>query len=128
MICLNPDCGKRTNCFSQPNFPGTKIAAGNLLLSFGILGAATSATRVFRVFEQVGMACVSLTTFFKYQQVSMHTLPYMVDVGDGCHDSMSHSAKFCAYTVFCCTVPHIIHFELIQVCYRFILLQYKHVN
>ena len=33
--CVNPDCGERTNWFSQPYFPGTKIAAGNLLLSFG---------------------------------------------------------------------------------------------
>ena len=72
-ICLNPDCGTQTNWFSQPNFPRTKIAAGNLLLSFGILVAGTSATNVFRVFKHVGMACVSLTTFFKYQWVSMHS-------------------------------------------------------
>lgn len=70
-ICLNPDCGKQTNWFSQPNFPGTKIAAGNLLLSFGVLVAGTSATKVFRVFKHIGMACVSLTTFFKYQRVSV---------------------------------------------------------
>ena len=79
-ICLNPDCGKQTNWFSQPNFPGTKIAAGNLLLSFGILVAGTSAIKVFRVFKHIGMACVSLTTFFKYQRVSIHTLPCMVDI------------------------------------------------
>ena len=38
--------------------------------------------------------------------------------GDGRHDSMGHSAKYCAYTIFCCTVPMIIHFSLVQVsCY-----------
>ena len=35
--------------------------------------------------------------------------------GDGRHDSMGHSAKFGAYTIFCCTVPMILHFALIQV-------------
>ena len=35
--------------------------------------------------------------------------------GDGRHDSMGHSAKFGAYTIFCCTIPMIIHFALVQV-------------
>ena len=38
--------------------------------------------------------------------------------GDGRHDSMGHSAKYYAYTVFCCTVPFILHFTLVQVCYK----------
>ena len=25
--------------------------------------------------------------------------------GDGRHDSMGHSAKYCAYTTFCCPIP-----------------------
>ena len=41
----------------------------------------------------------------------------LVIAGDGRHDSMGHSAKYCAYTVFCCTVPLIIHFALVQVQY-----------
>lgn len=28
---------------------------------------------------------------------------------------MGHSAKFCAYTMFCCNVPMIIHFGIVQV-------------
>ena len=39
----------------------------------------------------------------------------MKQLGDGRHDSMGHSAKFCAYTIFCCTSPMIIHFDIIQV-------------
>jgi hypothetical protein len=35
--------------------------------------------------------------------------------GDGRHDSMGHSAKFCAYTIFCYTFAQIIHFDLVQV-------------
>ena len=39
----------------------------------------------------------------------------IVIAGDGRHDSTRHSAKFCAYTTFCCTNPMIIHFDSIQV-------------
>ena len=35
--------------------------------------------------------------------------------GDGRHDSMGHSAKFCAYTMLCSTLGKIIHFNLVQV-------------
>lgn len=49
--CVTPDCGKQSKWFSQPLFPGTKIAAGKLLLSFGILVAGASATKVFRVYS-----------------------------------------------------------------------------
>ena len=38
-----------------------------------------------------------------------------VIAGDGRHDSMGHNAKYCAYTIFCCTHPGIIHFSLVQV-------------
>jgi len=38
----------------------------------------------------------------------------MAIAGDGRHDSMGHSAKYCAYTLFCCTVPLILDFSLIQ--------------
>ena len=43
----------------------------------------------------------------------------MIIAGDGRHDSMGHSAKYCAYTVFCCTIPFIIHFSIVQVCFHF---------
>ena len=39
----------------------------------------------------------------------------IIVAGDGRHDSMGHSAKYCAYTIFCCTVPLIIHFTIVQV-------------
>ena len=39
----------------------------------------------------------------------------VVIAGDGRHDSMGHSAKFCAYTIFCCPSPMIIHFDIVQV-------------
>jgi hypothetical protein len=55
----------------------------------------------------------------KYQEKMMAKLKAtgqpLVIAGDGRHDSMGHSAKYCAYTLFCCTVPLIIDFSLVQV-------------
>jgi len=39
----------------------------------------------------------------------------IVVAGDCRHDSMGHSAKYGAYTMFCCSLPMIIHFALVQV-------------
>ena len=35
--------------------------------------------------------------------------------GDGRHDSMGHSAKYGAYTMFCNTTASVVHFEMVQV-------------
>lgn len=37
--------------------------------------------------------------------------------GDGRHNSMGHSAKYCVYSMFCSSTGKIIHFDLIQVQY-----------
>ena len=50
---------------------GTSIPAGNLLLSFGTLTAGTSATKVIRALKHMGMACISLRTYFNHQCVSI---------------------------------------------------------
>ena len=39
----------------------------------------------------------------------------LVISGDGRHDSMGHSTKYGAYTIFCCTSAQIIYFSLVQV-------------
>ena len=41
----------------------------------------------------------------------------VVVAGDGRHDSMGHSAKYCAYTLFNCMSAKIFHFSLVQVLY-----------
>ena len=51
-FCANPKCQKReTIRRSQPEMPGARIAAGNFLLSFKILVAGASATKVRTVFN-----------------------------------------------------------------------------
>ncbi|XP_028394427.1 uncharacterized protein LOC114518614 [Dendronephthya gigantea] len=125
-ICANPKCGKTSKWFSQPYITGTMVPAGNLLLSFGILVAGTSATKLLRVFQHKGLKCFSLSTFFKHQHEKLFPVIYLhwkkyqeglisklknqddlMVSGDGRHDSMGHSVKYCAYTIFCCTVPFI---------------------
>lgn len=55
----------------------------------------------------------------KYQAQLIDKLKEVKDplvlAGDGRHDSMGHSAKFGAYTIFCCCTSAIIHFNLVQV-------------
>ncbi|XP_046842621.1 uncharacterized protein LOC124436695 [Xenia sp. Carnegie-2017] len=49
--CSNQKCGAATTWNSQPVMTGTSIPAGNLLLSFAIFTAGTSATKVIRVLQ-----------------------------------------------------------------------------
>ena len=68
--CGSPSCKQKEFVWhSQPNIEGTKLAAGDFLLSFAILLAGTSISKVQRVFNHMGMACISLSTFFTHQKV-----------------------------------------------------------
>ena len=67
----NPNCKQSDSVWrSQPNMEGTKIAAGNFLLSFATLVAGASISKVQRVLRHMGVACISLSTFFRHQKVS----------------------------------------------------------
>lgn len=69
--CSNPKCPKpKRTWHSQPFMPGTKLPAGNFLLCLAILLAGGSASKVFTVFRHMGLGCLYLNTFFKYQRVS----------------------------------------------------------
>ena len=50
-------------------------------------------------------------------QSQLKEMDAIVLAGDGRHDSMGHSAKYCAYSIFCCDDPinAIIDFSLVQV-------------
>ena len=67
-------CKKENTWHSQPTIPGSGIATGNFLLCMAILVAGGSASKVLNIFSHMGLGCVSLNTFFKYQRVSIgHT-------------------------------------------------------
>ena len=67
--CNNPECMKQSTWYSQPLIPGSHIPAGNFLLYLCILLTGGSATKVLQMFKHMGLGCVSLGTFFKYQRV-----------------------------------------------------------
>ena len=72
--CGNPKCSKRDLVWqSQPLLEDTKTAAGNILLSFTILLAGASASKVLRVFSHMGVARHSLRQFYRHQKVSNTT-------------------------------------------------------
>ena len=138
LVIVNQHCSKCGDyCYdwrSQPNTLGGKHAAGNVLLSFAILLAGASISKVLLVFRHMGLSAYSTRTFFAHQRnflfpvIISHWETYqaglieqlkdMGDViwsGDGRFDSMGHSAKYGAYTMFCNTVLKVIHFEILQV-------------
>ncbi|KAJ7380685.1 hypothetical protein OS493_007052 [Desmophyllum pertusum] len=88
---------------------GTRIPARNFLLCFVILLAGGSASKVIQIFNHMGLACISLSTFFQHQRdklfpaIYIHCKKYQARVldklkamgepltisGDGRHDSMA---------------------------------------
>ena len=133
-----PSCGDQSfRWSSQPLILG-KFPAGNILLSFAGLmaGASPNPNKILLVFKHLGLAAYSARTYFNHQKmflfpVILHywetyraslvtKLKDMKNVawsGDGRFDSMGHSAKYSAYTMFCPTIMKVVHFELLQVNY-----------
>ena len=64
-------CKKENVWHSQPTMPESSIPSGNSLLCMAILLAGGSASKVLQIFSHMGLGCVSLSTFFKYQRVSI---------------------------------------------------------
>ena len=125
-------CNDTMTWKSQPHLLG-KFPPGNILLSFAILSAGASTTKVLRVFKHMGLLGYNEVTYYyhqrhllfpsivkywrSYQKKILESLngKEVILAGDGRHDSMGHSAKYGTYTVFCCTVGLIIHIVLLQV-------------
>ncbi len=76
--CLNPKCPQRISTWhSQPLMPGTKISAGNFLLCMAALLSSGSFSKVRQMFLHMGLGCVSLNTYFRYQKVCIHISIYI---------------------------------------------------
>ena len=137
MVSIIQSCGKcGPQAFtwkSQPLVLG-RYPAGNVMLSFGILMAGASVGKILLVLKHMGLCAYSARTYFLHQSRFLFPsiLSYwesyrnklleelkgkeLVWSGDGRFDSMGHSAKYGVYTMLCCTVSKIVHFELCQVC------------
>lgn len=125
-------CSHKFDWDSQPCMLG-KFPAGNLLLSFGIFCAGASINKVLLVLRHMGVLVYHYPTYYYHQRNLL--IPTVVKfwrgyqakllkrlankevvlAGDGRHDSMGHSAKYCTYSIFCCTIGLIVHLVLIQV-------------
>jgi len=69
--CHNPKCPKKKLIwYSHPYMTDTKIPTGNFILSFAILVAGGSASKVFKIFDHMGLSCIRLSTFFQHQRVN----------------------------------------------------------
>jgi len=118
---------------SQPLILGG-YPAGNVLLSFAVLMAGGSIGKVLLVFKHMGLQAINVRTYFVHQTKflfpavlyywesyrekllnKIREIKEAVWCGDGRFDSMGHSAKFGAYTMFCNSIMKIAHFELLQV-------------
>ena len=137
MVTLTQDCPKcGDGAFiwrSQPLICG-KYPAGNIMLSFGTLMAGASISKILLVFKHIGISVCHIRTFFLHQKkfilpsILKHWESYRQGLvnevkqidnvswcGDGRFDSMGHSAKYGAYSMYCSSLNKIIHFELLQV-------------
>lgn len=111
-----------------------KYPEGNILLSFAILMAGASVNKTLLIFCHMGLCAYAVCTCFRHQRsfifpIVLHywqtypndlfkKLKGMEEIewsGDGCFDSMGHSAKYGVYTMFSTTIMKIVHFELVQV-------------
>lgn len=119
---------------SQPYMPQGKYPVGNMLLSFSVLMAGASISKVLLVLQHMGVCCYAGRTFFRHQKdfvvpvILNYWESYRADLvnklknvkdavwtGDGRFDSMGHSAKYGVYTMLCTTIMKIFHFEIVQV-------------
>ena len=137
MVTASQHCEKcGLNAFvwkSQPLVLG-KYPAGNIMLSLAVLMAGASISKITLVFKHMGLCMHGVRTYFKHQKLflfpvvlhywetyraklltKLKDLQDVVWSGDGRFDSMGHSAKYGAYTMFCCTLMKVVHFELLQV-------------
>lgn len=136
MVTVMQQCCKCKGFFwnSQSYMPHGKYPAGNILLSLAVLMAGASVSKVLLLFPHLGLCCYSSRTFFSHQRsfifptVIRHWELYRADLvsklkdmkdvvwsGDGRFDSMGHSAKYGAYTMFSTSIMKVVHFELVQV-------------
>lgn len=124
-------CGNRWRWTSQPKVG--EIPAGNLLLSSAIFFSGALPRKTLRVLSFMGMAAISLGTFFRHQAKYLHHTVMRVwkatqqnllsdlqggDLvlgGDGRNDSMGHCAKYGTYTLMDLQDNKIININTVQV-------------
>lgn len=126
-------CNKETKWDSQPFV--RNIPEGNLLMSAGILFTGCLPEPSIRMFQTMGCACISRSTFYYHQSHYLHPAIFHIwDIhqqsffsqlsdddhglilgGDGRSDSPGHSAKYGSYSLVELTHNAVIDIQLVQV-------------
>ncbi|KAK2548287.1 hypothetical protein P5673_031519 [Acropora cervicornis] len=137
MVIVNQHCmicGDNSYSWkSQPMMFNGRYPAGNVLLSFSMLMAGASISKILLVFKHMGLSAYNARTFFfhqtnflfpavlsyweRYQAALVEKIKNIKDAvwsADGRFHSMGHSAKFGVYALFCNTILKVVHFELLQ--------------
>lgn len=125
-------CNQVNKWQSQPFLLG-KFPVGNVLLSFAVLCAGASISKILLVLKHMGVIVYHKPAFFYHQRhllfpsIGKFWKSYQKNIidsldgkevvisGDARHDSVGHSAKYGTYTLFCCTIGLIIEIVLMQV-------------
>ena len=134
MVVVKQTCSKCAfgyEWYSQPIVSGKYAAAGNILLSFAIIMAGASISKMLLMFRHMDLCVYSARSFFRHQRnlviptILHYWETYQADMikamkdvvwcGDGRFDSMGHSAKYGVYTMMSTSIMKIVHFELVQV-------------
>ena len=108
--------------------------AGNLMRSFVVLMSGVNISKVFLLCKHLGFCTITSRAYHIHQNkvlvpsLMMHREIYQKALieklkkiknatwsGDGRFDSMGHSAKCGAYSMFCNSISKIVHFEISQV-------------
>ncbi|XP_078690674.1 uncharacterized protein LOC144921496 [Branchiostoma floridae x Branchiostoma belcheri] len=125
-------CSYQGTWRSQPYFGRT--AAGNMLLSSSILFGGASVTKVLRVLSHMGVAIISVRSYFRHQQQVLFRAVqklwrerqfWMLTVlqaegepivcgGDGRADTPGHCAKYGTYTLMDLNKTAVIDIQLVQ--------------
>ena len=139
-----PVCGKGAFQWCSQPFVLGKYPAGNVLLSFGILMAGASVSKVMLVFKHMGLCSMTCRTFFLHQKrflfppILYHLEVYkerlirkvkrtkdIVWSGDGRFDSMGHSVKYGTYSMFCFPIDKIVHLDFYNSCSHILYTNYQ---
>ena len=120
---MNPSSSYFTVC-CWPSFRyfALNAKATSQVLLWNSMELWLSCTNIAFIVEKM-LFPVVLSYWESYRSTLLNQVKDMKDVvwsGDGRYDSMGHSAKFGVYTVFCCTLMKIVHFELLQVSFGWI--------
>ena len=130
-----PECGDAAFKWDSQPLAFGKYPMGNIMLSFGILLAGASVSKILLTLKHIGISAISIRTFFRHQKKfilpsilkhweahqgkllsKIRSMENVTWSGDGRFDSMGHSAKYSCYSMFCSPLDKLVHFELLQVC------------